>query len=512
MAPAFRKGSEQDVKDGKAEYWVPENTDTNAVIATKNQTTRNIGGTVQTGAMGSQYVSGGTDITHQAVTYLTKDSSGAITGATRVLFTENDKGQWRPAAISKDGGKTYQFSDPNYPLMATGGPKGGPVAGAALQSDLNNTDSAIHKNLDTQVNDSFTRVGADKIKGRGLAIDSIKNNADVQEIEDASNDANEDTKLTDEQQIDAARNPSAIKSIKMGERGGTRSASGSFGNHVYPLDLGVTGQDVLKFTMLKYVPSDINMDGGLLGVDTSARNTDFEGLSDREILGTVILPIPGGIQDSNQVSWGSQNMNPAEVAAANFALNTIMKGGDGAALATENLVEAVTGSSDVKDATAMVIAGAAAGVGQQLVTRTTGAVINPSMELLFSGPALRQFSFKFTFTARESAESKEIVKILRFFKQGSAVQRTASNLFLKSPHTFKIQYLYRGPAGGENPFMGKIKECACTGVTVNYTPQNNYSTFSDGAMTSYEMSLNFNELEPVFNDEYANDGDTSIGF
>ena len=60
--------------------------------------------------------------------------------------------------------------------------------------------------------------------------------------------------------------------------------------------------------------------------------------------------------------------------------------------------------------------------------------------------------------------------------------------------------------------MNKIKECACTGVSVNYTPQNNYSTFPDGAMTSYELTLNFNELEPVFNDEYQNDNDASIGF
>lgn len=508
MAPAFRKGSQQDVKDGKAEYWVPENTETNAVIATKNQTTIINRNQISTS------IQNNVPITHQAVTYLTKDSSGAITGATRVLYIENDKSQWRPAAISKDGGKTYQFSDPDYPLMATGGPKGGPVAGAALQNDLNSTDSDIHKNLDAQVNKSFVRVGADKLKGKGLAVDSVKNNADVQEIEEASDDANTpaNTPLNDDQQIDAASSPSAIKDLKIGERGGTRSASGLFGNHVYPLDLGVTGQDVLKFTMLKYVPSDINMDGGLLGIDTSARNNDFGGLSDRERLGTVILPIPGGISDNNQVSWGSQNMNPAEVAAANFALNTIFDGEKGAALATENLVQSITGSSDVKNAAGVAIAGAAAGVGQQLITRTTGAVINPSMELLFSGPSLRQFSFKFTFTARESAESKEIVKILRFFKQGSAVQRTASNLFLKSPHTFKIQYLYRGPEGGENPFMGKIKECACTGVNVNYTPQNNYSTFSDGAMTSYELSLNFNELEPVFNDEYDNDGDTSIGF
>ena len=66
--------------------------------------------------------------------------------------------------------------------------------------------------------------------------------------------------------------------------------------------------------------------------------------------------------------------------------------------------------------------------------------------------------------------------------------------------------MYRGSGNkdNENPFMNKIKECACTGVSVNYTPQNNYSTFTDGAMTSYELALNFSELEPIFNDQYGN--------
>ena len=438
---------------------------------------------------------GGTKIYHRVVTYVTQGEDGKVSGAERVIYIEKN-GKFQPAAISKDGGKNYSFSDPNYPTMDG-------VAGAGFKNELNDSDGGIRKNLDKQTNDSLDAAGIPKTQKKNV-IESIKNNADQVDVEDTSDDA---TPLTDDQQIDAATSPSALVSLKVGEKGGTRSASGSFGNHVYPLDLGVTGQDVLKFTMVKYVPSDIDMKSGF-GINTDERNS-----GEREILGTVILPIPGGISDNNQVSWGSQSMNNIEVAAAQFALNTISAGREGAELATKNIVAAVGGSNnDLKTAVGVAIAGQAAGVGGQLLTRTTGAVFNPNMELLFSGPSLRQFSFKFTFTARESAESKEIVKILRFFKQGSAVQRSESNLFLKSPHTFKIQYLYRGPAGGENPFMGKIKECACTGVTVNYTPQNNYSTFSDGAMTSYEMSLNFSELEPVFNDEYANDGDTSIGF
>ena len=44
--------------------------------------------------------------------------------------------------------------------------------------------------------------------------------------------------------------------------------------------------------------------------------------------------------------------------------------------------------------------------------------------------------------------------------------------------------------------MNKIKECALLSVAVNYTPEGNYATFDDGAMTSYELTLSFQELNP----------------
>jgi hypothetical protein len=48
----------------------------------------------------------------------------------------------------------------------------------------------------------------------------------------------------------------------------------------------------------------------------------------------------------------------------------------------------------------------------------------------------------------------------------------------------------------------------------NYTPEGQYATFLDGAMTSYEISMQFQELEPVFNDDYGNGQiqDTEIGY
>ena len=289
-------------------------------------------------------------------------------------------------------------------------------------------------------------------------------------------------------------------SLSVADRADTRK---SFPDCVYPLDLGKTKQDVIKFTMLEYVPKDFS-------------NTTFafsDRAENRKGIGTVILPVPGGIQDTNSVQWAGQNMNAIDAELARLALDGITGGANKFFSTLEQQANKLAqNNAEVSTGLGAAFAGAASGTGGQLLTRTTGAVINPNLELLFSGPALRTFSFQFKLNAREAAESREIVKILRFFKQGSAAQKSKSHLFLKSPHTFQIQYLHRGPEGDENRFMNKIKECALQSVAVNYTPEGNYATFDDGAMTSYELTLSFSELEPVFNNDYAVDNDTSIGF
>ena len=336
---------------------------------------------------------------------------------------------------------------------------------------------------------------ASKTQMESMRGDFVTKSQETEEYNRAQGQPNKAT--TDENQ---ESQPLVTRDIPTSEN--TRK---SFGDYVYPLDLGKTKQDVIKFTMLEYVPKDFNQ-GGQFGFSGRGKPED------RNSIGTVILPIPGGIQDNNSVSWAGQNMNALQAGLANIALNTIERGVEGAGDATKQVLDALkSGGGEAKTALANAFAGMATGTGAQLLTRTTGAVINPNLELLFSGPALRTFSFSFKMNARERLESREIVKIIRFFKQGSAAQRSSSNLFLKSPHTFAIQYLHRGP-DNENPFMNKIKECALQSVGVNYTPENNYATFEDGAMVSYQITLNFSELEPVFNNDYPNDGDASIGF
>jgi len=290
---------------------------------------------------------------------------------------------------------------------------------------------------------------------------------------------------------------------------GTRN---SFPTLTYPATLreDVTkGQDYLKFDMLEYKPKEFDAE--------SFAFADRD--SDRKAIGSVFLPIPGGIQDSTQVSWGGQSMTPLDMIAAEAALTGVSRGIGEMVSKVGSRAEGLSGAvGDNKDALAAAISGMAAG-GQQLLTRTTGAIANPNMELLFNGPDLRTFSFQFLLAPRNDKEAKTVIKILRFFKQGMAPIRTKARLFMKSPHTFRLSY--NNGEGNQHKYLNKFKECALGSFGVNYAPNGNYSTYEDGVMTAYQMTMSFRELKPIYNDDYGNgkDGtdngfgdDPSIGF
>jgi hypothetical protein len=273
----------------------------------------------------------------------------------------------------------------------------------------------------------------------------------------------------------------------------------------YPEKLDAGKQDVIQFSMLKYSPKAFDL--------TKINISGFgEREQDRKAIGVVTLPIPNGIIDSNAVTWGGDSMNAGEAVLANVALTTIKQGFSAGAGVIANTAPAA-GTNDVKTGLAAAFAAAAmGGSGAKLLSRTEGAILNPNLELLFEAPTLRPFTFTFKLASRSEEESKIIRSIIRFFKQGSAAQKSESNLFLKSPHTFQIEYLHKGKS---HTYLNKFKECALQSFSVSYTPEGQYATFNDGAMVSYQITMQFQELEPIFNEDYTSldqNNDTDIGY
>ena len=290
--------------------------------------------------------------------------------------------------------------------------------------------------------------------------------------------------------------------------GGTKTGANSFGDFVYPEGIRSSKQDVIKFTMLEYKPSGT---GATQSAGQSDRKTKNGIPVDRTILGSVVLPIPNNISDTNSMDWGSDDMNALEAALAAAAFTGITEGiGKGISSFGDSMKAFLGDDTSGKALGATFAAGAVRGNSAAILSRAEGAVVNPNLELLFNGPQLRPFNFTFKLAAREKRESEQIIKILNFFKRGSSAIRTESNLFLKAPHTFSIQYLHMGQGGEDHQFIGRIKECALQSITTNYTPEGQYATFSDGVMVSYQITMQFSELEPIFNDDYNEL--TGIGF
>jgi hypothetical protein len=300
-------------------------------------------------------------------------------------------------------------------------------------------------------------------------------------------------------------NTDELDSVKKG----TRRGEGSYGGDMkYPINLASEVQDVIKFSILEYVPS-------LQGAPGRERIVTLKGGSPIVVgskrIGVITLPIPAGISDSNPVGWENDTLNMIQKAAAEVAKGYFEGGVDGGGKQLDNVgkqAQETIKTGEAKTAATGFLIGEA--MQKNIAARAYGAINNNNVELLFSGPSLRSFSFTFLFYPREPKEAIEVRRIIRAFKQAMSVKRSATSLLLKSPHTFAISYMTVGQ--GQHPYLNRFKECALTSCSVEYTPDGTYMTYDgpEKSMTAYRLSLSFQELEPIFDDEYGPEG--NIGF
>ena len=263
-----------------------------------------------------------------------------------------------------------------------------------------------------------------------------------------------------------------------------------------------------------------------------------------KFLGLVQLPMPNNITDSNNVRWGEDTMNAIEAAALavtsdGFGDDALMaglgfvggvaSGGDALETATQtvaanNMIKAInqarkTGNLNksilgpelqARILAAMNIESSA----ESILARRDGVIPNSNLELLFSAPTLRQFSFMYKLSPRSASEAKIVNGILRFFKQGMAAKKRNKNAggiegdgqsyFLGTPNVFRLQYRTSPDKDGNTAIKGlnRIKTCALTGTSVNYTPEGAFASYDGGQPVSVILTLGFQELEPIYDTDY----------
>jgi hypothetical protein len=297
-----------------------------------------------------------------------------------------------------------------------------------------------------------------------------------------------------------------------------RKNYGSNINLRYPIKRDAA-QDYIQFSMIRYGSRNL----AAISADTIG-TTPISGprapkRTEETINGTVTLPIQPSISDSNGVDWGGANLNPIEAYFASMARGAMDMSGSvtdvlGSLMGKvqQNIKEMST-NPDLQNALKLYLTQEAVGV-QGLLSRTTGAILNPNLELLFNGPSLRSFNFTFRLSPRNEEEANNVKRIIRFFKQGMSVKTSNTTVFLKAPNVFDIKYI--SSDGNNHKSLNRIKRCALLGCDVDYTPDGSYMTFNDTnkTMTSYQLSLRFSELDPIYEDDYFTNGlsDIEIGY
>jgi hypothetical protein len=256
-----------------------------------------------------------------------------------------------------------------------------------------------------------------------------------------------------------------------------------------------------------------------------------EGASDRQknskAIYYITLPIPQDVNDSNVVTWGDDSMNIFQIAAVDAAAGVLSN----TKQSFENakaIIDAGVGQTigkELGEGTAQAITRAIAGeainkLGQNIrpnsvLGRSTGMILNSNLELLFSGVSLRTFPFSINFSPRNEEESKMVVSIIKALKSSMAAKKGAGTsgqggIFLRAPDVFQLRYIDSN--GKDHPFLNRIKDCALTAMTVNYTNSGTYATYDDGTPVSIRMNLTFKELNPIYFEDYKDYAGPGVGY
>ena len=324
----------------------------------------------------------------------------------------------------------------------------------------------------------------------------------------------------------------------------------SLKNLKYPIDADYGNtQDYIQINQFTYQATSPKI---LFGDDESINefgNILTDGLKmgtpKEKVVGLVKLPMPNDLTDSNNVAWGEDQLNAITAAAA-----TLASGGVSGGLKIlediaskdinllQGLSQAFTGTRDglgkavgqartafENNPDAELLGRSVLGSGllnlagfglspEAILARGAGIIPNSNLQLLFNAPTLRAFRFNWKMSPRSQEEATRINNIIRFFKQGMAVKKRknsgpgGASYFLATPNVFDISFRTsktNQEINNRNNSVLRMKTCACVGAAVNYTPQGMWNAYEKGQPTSSILSLQFKELEPVYNTDYEED-------
>lgn len=236
---------------------------------------------------------------------------------------------------------------------------------------------------------------------------------------------------------------------------------------------------------------------GAVGLGVAAAIAGSTNRQQQRLKTAIALHIPNQLNIRYGTQWSEEDTGTAlllpYVGAALKALGN---------LAVADLASA---GQQARDAAAGVAAfglsGGIPGTNTGVVSAATGLAFNPRKEQVFKGVDFRTFQFEYQFFPRSSTEARAVLNIIKMFKLHMHPEFKDTNKFLYIyPSEFDISYYNNGV---ENQALHKHTSCVLTEMTINYTPNSQFTSFPDGTPTQINMQLTFRELAQLDKDKVA---------
>lgn len=231
--------------------------------------------------------------------------------------------------------------------------------------------------------------------------------------------------------------------------------------------------------------------------------------------GTIYLYAPNNVETHYGFQYTSTDLTPTYKAldilagAANGDTNRVVdalvqSGVGGIAGVVSNILNKIPGSETALGGKIDL---------KSLIQAKTRLVPLENLEYLFNRTDRRQFVYNFKFYPKSQKEIKTIFKIISALKYYSHPEISAGNSrYLKSPSIFDLQFcsLLKDGEGAysykDNLYINKIKPCALTDISINYTDVGRFSTlkpldmetFATGVFKSpvgIDVNITFQELQ-----------------
>ena len=250
------------------------------------------------------------------------------------------------------------------------------------------------------------------------------------------------------------------------------------------------------------------------GSDTNRKNIG-ERSKNKSLKHIINLPIPRNVTDTQGVQYGEGSLNPLEafgtaLVSAGFSPNQPIDRLKSAATAALGKSAEILGDTDTQNIFAATLSGSLIGAlggnvtPNQLISRATGQVLNPNLELLFNGVGLRVFPLRFEFFPRNRSEAITVMNIIKTLKYEMAPSRNKTDeakngIFIGAPSIFQLTYKKENKP---HPFLNKFLPTFLSDMKVNYTASGSYSSFYDGTPTHILVECQFKEINPLFKEDY----------